>query len=88
MINSFIRKFALVALSFERKVDHHDGVLLHDADEQDDADKSHDTEFHAEEQQREDRTDGSRRQSREDRERMNITLVQHAEHDIDGDERR
>ena len=32
------RRHALVALRVEREVDHHDGVLLHDADQQQDAD--------------------------------------------------
>jgi len=35
----------------ERKVDHHDGVLLHDADEQDDADQGDDAEVRAAEHQ-------------------------------------
>ena len=34
-----------VALGFEGEVDHHDGVLLDDADEQDDADERDDAEI-------------------------------------------
>ena len=35
---------ALLALGLEREVDHHDGVLLHDADQQHDADDADDVE--------------------------------------------
>ena len=37
----------LLALGLEREVDHHDRVLLHDADEQDDADQRDDAELGA-----------------------------------------
>ncbi len=33
------RLHALFAFGFQREVDHHDGVLLHDADQQHDADQ-------------------------------------------------
>ena len=36
--DGFARRFALLAFGGEGEVDHHDGVLLHDADQQDDAD--------------------------------------------------
>ena len=38
-IDRVLRRLAFVALGFQREVDHHDGVLLHDADQQDDADQ-------------------------------------------------
>ena len=38
---------ALLALGVEREVDHHDRVLLHDADQQDDADDGDDAEVDA-----------------------------------------
>ena len=44
--DGFFSRFALLALGLERKVDHHDGVLLHNADEQDDADQRNHAEFH------------------------------------------
>ena len=34
-----------VALGLEREIDHHDGILLHDADQQDDADHGDDAEI-------------------------------------------
>ena len=44
-------------------------------------------EIGAAEQQRQDRADARRGQGREDRERVDVALVQHAEHDVDGDQR-
>ena len=76
-----------LALGFEREVDHHDRVLLDDADQEDDADDRDDAEIAAVEHQREQRADARGRQRREDRDRMDVALVEHAEHDIDGDQR-
>ena len=79
-------RLAAAALRVEREVDHHDRVLLHDADEQDDADEGDDVEVEAEEQQREDRADARRGQRGQDRDRVDEALVEHAEDDVDGDE--
>ena len=38
LIYRVVRRFAFLPLGIEREVDHHDGVLLHDADQQYDAD--------------------------------------------------
>ena len=37
--NGVFRRFAFVALRGQREIDHHDGVLLDDADQQNDADE-------------------------------------------------
>ncbi len=79
--------FALVALGVERKVDHHDGVLLHDADEQDDADERNHAELGARDQQREQRADAGRGQRGDDGDGVDVALVEHAQHDVDGDQR-
>ena len=47
----FARRLSFIALCIEGEVDHHDRVLLHDADEHEDADKTIDVEFHSEEQE-------------------------------------
>ena len=39
IVNGLLRLHLLVALQMQGEVDHHDGVLLDDADEQDDADE-------------------------------------------------
>ena len=36
------RLLVIMSLGFEREVDHHDGVLLYDPDQEDDADESDD----------------------------------------------
>ena len=77
----------LVALGVEREVDHHDCVLFHDANQQDDSDQRDHSELTPTEQQRENRTDASGRQRRENRDRMNVALVEDAQHDVNSDDR-
>ncbi len=82
------RRSVLLALGLEREVDHHDRVLLDDADEQDDADERNHAELGAAEHQRQQRADAGRRQRRQNRDRVDVALVEHAEHDVDGDDGR
>jgi hypothetical protein len=77
---------ALAALELERDVDDHDRVLLHDADQQDDADHGDDRQLHSAEQQGEQRAHAGRGQGGQDREWVEKALVQHAQHDVDGDQ--
>ena len=86
-VDRFERRLAFLALGFEREVDHHDGVFLHDADQQDDADERDDAEFLVAEQQRENRADAGRGQRGENRDRVDVAFVENAEHDVHGDER-
>ena len=51
------RALPLLALRLQGEVDHHDGVLLDDADEQDDADQGDHAEVVAEQHQRQQRAD-------------------------------
>ena len=71
------------ALALQCHVDHHDGVLLHDADQQQHADHGDDAELDTRELQREQRTDTGRRQGRQDGDRMDVAFVEDAQHDID-----
>ena len=43
--DGLFRRFAFFAFGLKGEVDHHDGILLHDADEQNDADQRDDAEF-------------------------------------------
>jgi hypothetical protein len=52
LADRLLRRLALVALGLEREVDHHDAVLLDDADQQDDADQRDQAEVEAEQHQR------------------------------------
>ncbi len=87
LIDGLDRRQALVALGLQREVDHHDGVLLHDADEQDDADERDDAQVGSGEQQRKNGAYAGRGQRGENGERMDQALVEDAEHDIDGNQR-
>ena len=58
------RRLVLLPLRLEREVDHHDGVLLHDADEHDHADEAVDVEIEAEEHERDQRAERGERQPR------------------------
>ena len=44
LIDGVDRRHMLHAFGFKREIDHHDGVLLHDADQQHDADQRNDAE--------------------------------------------
>jgi hypothetical protein len=72
------RIHAETALGFEREIHHHDGVLLDDADQQQDAEKGDQAEFGAGRQQREQRADAGGRQRRENGQRLTVAFVQHA----------
>ena len=86
LVDGFDGRQALFALGLQGKVDHHDGVLLHDSDEQENADQGHDAEIGAGDEQGENRADAGGRQRGENGERMDQALVKDAEHDVDGDE--
>ena len=88
LVDRLARAEPSAALGVEREVDHHDRVLLDDADQQDDADQRDDAELDVEQHQRQHRADPGRRQGRQDRDRVDVALVEHAEHDVDGEQRR
>src|ERR1700733_13622582 len=57
LINGVDGTLAALALGLERKVDHHDGVLLHDSYQQDDSYERNDAEIGVRNQQGEKRSD-------------------------------
>ena len=80
-----MRVHPAIALRIQREVDHHDRVLLHDADEQDHADQRDQAKFRLEQQKREHRADTGRRQRGENSDRVDVTLIKNTQHDIDRD---
>ena len=76
-----------MALRLEREVDLHDGVLLDDADEQNEADERVDVQLVVKGIQREERAEPGGRQARKNRERVDVALVERAEHDVDDADR-
>ena len=81
------RALPLGPLGRQREVDHHDRVLLHDPDEQDDADERDDAEIHPADQEGQHGPEAGGRQGREDRDGMDVALVQDSQHDVDGRQR-
>jgi len=62
--------------------------FLHDADQQDDADQRDHAQVDAANQEREDGPHAGRRQGREDRDRVDVAFVKHAQDDVHGHEGR
>jgi len=60
LIDRLNRRQSLIALGLQRKVDHHDGVLLHDADQQNNADNADDAQVGSSQQQGENGSDAGR----------------------------
>ena len=76
--NGVARRQSLLALYVQGEVDHDDRVLLDDTDQQDHADQSDQAEIGAGCQQG---AHAGGLQGRDDGDRMDITFIQHAEHD-------
>ena len=81
-VDRLARRLALLALGLQREIDLHDGVLLHDADQHDQAHERVDAQFDLEHQQRQQRAETGRGQARQNRERVHVALIQHAQHDV------
>src|SRR5258708_6781759 len=86
-VDGIQRSLPFLALGFQREVNHHDGVLLHDADQQDDAYQSDDAEFGAAQQQSQNCAHTGGRQRRQNGYGMDVTFVENAQHDVHGYER-
>jgi len=82
------RRHAVVALGSNGEVDQHDAVLLDDTDQQNDSDDPDHGQIHSTDTQGQQGTNACRRERRENRQRVNEALVQHAENDVDHDKRR
>jgi hypothetical protein len=78
---------AVFAFGLQSKIDHHDGVFLDDADEQDDADDGNDVEVHFEEHESENGADAGGGQRGNDGERVNEAFVQNAKNNVNREKR-
>src|SRR6266705_122551 len=87
VIDRLARAHAVLPLGIEREVDHHDGVLLDDADQEDDADHRDDAEVALREHKRKQGPHARGGQRGEDRERVDVALVEHSQHDVHGHDR-
>ena len=86
--NRVLRDLSFIALRLQRKIDHHNGVLLHNADQQNDADECNHAELDPRDQQRQQRAHTRGGKGRDDGDGVNIALVEHAQHNINSNERR
>ncbi|CAF1788575.1 hypothetical protein NRS6108_04606 [Bacillus subtilis] len=77
----------MLALRHQGEVDHHDRVLLDDADQQNQRDHRDHRQFGVGAEQRQQRTDARRRQRGQDGDRVDQALVEHAQHQVDGQDR-
>ena len=77
-VDGVLGALAFAAFGLECEVDYQDGVLLHDADEQDDTDHGNDTEVVAGEHEGEQRADAGGGERGEDGEGLHQALVEHA----------
>ena len=87
LIDGFLRRFAAVALFFERHVDHHDGIFLDDAHQHDDAHERVEIQIEMEDHQREQRSKTCGRQTGKNRDRVDEALIQNSQHQIDDQDR-
>src|SRR5579862_9716282 len=87
LVDGFLGGQVFLALGFEGEVDHHDGVLLHDAHEENDADEGDQRKLAPRQHEGQQRADarGGKRQKNGDR--VDEALVENPEHDVDGKER-
>ena len=87
LIDRIARIHSFVPLGGQREIDHHDRILLHDADQQDNSDHGDDVQLGSKQHHRHQRADAGRWQRRNDRQRMNQAFVQHSQDDVDGEQR-
>src|SRR5215471_3378328 len=78
-------RFPFLALGLEREVNHHDGVFLDNADEQDDANERNDAEFGTAKHQRKNGADTSGGERRKNRNWVDVAFIQNPENDVHGD---
>ena len=86
-VNGFLGGELFLALGGEGKVHHHDGVLLDNAHEQNDADEGNQGKVHVEDHQRQQRPQAGGGQAGEDGQRMDQAFVEHAQNDENGQQR-
>src|ERR1039458_3786348 len=76
----------MLALGLQREVHNQNAVFLHNTDEENDADDSHDAEILAEEDEREHCADASGGQRGENCNGVDETLIEDAKYDVDRDQ--
>jgi hypothetical protein len=83
LIDRLCRCEALLALRDQCEINHHDGVLLDDTDQKDDGDQA---QLEAACLEGEQGAETRRRQGGQDRDRVNVAFVEHAQNDVHRDD--
>ena len=87
LVDRFLGRQPLLVFDLLGKIDQHDAVLLDDADEQDDADDRDHAQIVVNRHQQQQRAEAGRRQGRDDGDRVDQALVEHAEDEVDDEQR-
>ena len=85
LIDGVHRRHTFLALRLQGKIDHHDAVLLHNADEQDQANQRNHAEINPADHERQQGAHTRRRQRGQDGDGMNVAFIQDAQNDVDRD---
>ena len=86
--DSFGSGFAVLALRHEGKVDHHDRIFFHNANQQNDANDRNHVQVDVEQHQRQHRSYAGRRQGGNNSERMHQAFIKYAQDNVDRQDRR
>src|SRR5215471_73341 len=88
LIDRLLRRETLLALGMKGEVDHHDPVLLDDADQQEDADDGDHAQIEAKRHQQQDRPDSRGWQGRQNGDRVDGAFVENAQDEINDNQSR
>ena len=84
-MDSFGGGFTML-LRLDGEVNHHDRVLLHDANEHDESDEAVDVQVETEQHERQQRAKACRWQAGQNRDGMDEALIQNSKNDVDDDD--
>ena len=87
-MNGFLGALSFCALGVQGEVNHHDGILLDNADQHDDAHEGVEIQLLVEEAKSQERSDAGGRQTGKNGQRMNKALIQNSKNDVDHENRR
>ena len=88
LVDRFFGRQSFFAFGVQGEINHHDRILLHDPDQEDDADEGNEREIMVREDQGEQGPDAGRRQAGEYRYGMNVTFIKDTQDNVDDDDRR
>ena len=80
-------RLAFVALGGQSKINHQNGVLFYNSDQQNDSDNRNHREFGARDHERQQCAHARRGQRRKNRNGMNITFIKDSQHQVNRNER-